>query len=203
MRIIYVSPTGSDLTGDGTGVNPYATIEKAVTVFTDGDQIRLFEGTYTPTDSIVLSGISGSIFSEAPNVAMIRPRQTTTYPACIVLLDSPRFSLTGLDIAQATDVNTNQVGIYARNVDHFVCFTCSVHDFESPSGDVCGIYASGNGRIENCTVYSLHNVSSYLSGICTSDHIDVVDCSVYNLSGGMNGQLVYPIDPNGFGVLSL
>jgi hypothetical protein len=203
MHIIYVSPTGSDITGNGSGTYPYQTIGKAISVFTDGDQIRLFEGTYTPTDSIVISGMSGSIFSEAPNVAIIKPQQTVAYPACIAILDSPRFSLTGLDVSQATDAGTNQVGIYARDVQHFVCFTCAVHDFESPSGDVCGIYASGNGRIENCSVYSLHNVSSYLSGICTSDNIDVVDCAVYQLSGGQNGQVVYPVDPGGFGVLSL
>jgi hypothetical protein len=203
MRIIFVSVLGDDITGNGSDLYPYATIEKALSVFTDGDQIRLLEGTYTPTDSIVISGLSGSIFAEAPHIALIKPRQTLAYPACVVILDSPRFSLTGLNIEQATDVNTNQIGIYARNVNHLVCFTCSVHDFTSPSGDVCGIYASGNGRIQDCSVYSLNNVASYLSGICTSDNIDVIDCEVHNLSGAGFGELVYPVDPNGFGVLHL
>jgi len=56
----YASPTGSDATGTGTEINPWASLYKATTtVTTSGDIIRLLEGTYTETSQSSLAlGVS-------------------------------------------------------------------------------------------------------------------------------------------------
>merc|ERR1719224_318144 len=43
---IHVSPTGSDVTGDGTVGRPYATIQRAVDAANEYDQVVLMSGTY-------------------------------------------------------------------------------------------------------------------------------------------------------------
>ncbi len=57
---IHVSNSGDDTTGDGTVGNPYATIQKAVSVVADGGAIYLASGTYFDGESYpyAVSGIS-------------------------------------------------------------------------------------------------------------------------------------------------
>ena len=60
----YVSTTGNDTTGDGSYSNPYKHIHKAIDVCADGDEIKLFNGTYDEEEgrqfekSITISSIS-------------------------------------------------------------------------------------------------------------------------------------------------
>lgn len=49
----YVSPTGSDITGDGTQSNPYFTVHKAYAAAADGDVIYVAAGTYTASPAVV------------------------------------------------------------------------------------------------------------------------------------------------------
>ncbi|WP_321423207.1 NosD domain-containing protein [uncultured Methanobacterium sp.] len=46
---IYVSPTGSDSTGNGTASNPYATIQTGLNNVVSGGTVHLLAGTYTGT----------------------------------------------------------------------------------------------------------------------------------------------------------
>jgi len=50
----YVSTTGSDLTGDGSAGNPWATIQHAIAQVSDTDTIHLASGTYVETRQIVI-----------------------------------------------------------------------------------------------------------------------------------------------------
>ena len=196
MKIIWVATTGSDTTGDGSKDLPYATLDKALTVFENGDQIRLLDGVYYPSDSLVISNKEGSLFSENPGGATIRPRKTTTSTACIKIASSNRFSIQGINVIQAIDSNNNLMGIYAENVENFLCSTCFVSDFTAPSGDVYGILAHGGlGRIEQCQVEDLVCGGNNLKGIFTassgaSGGLDIIDCSVRNLSGAGNCTVV-------------
>jgi len=61
--IIWVAPWGDDNPGTGSQTDPYLTIERALQDFVDGSQIRLLNGTYTPTDTVMISGLTGSIFA--------------------------------------------------------------------------------------------------------------------------------------------
>lgn len=181
MSIHWVATTGNDTTGSGSRDNPYKTIEKALTVFEDKDQIRILDGTYTPVDSVVVSGKEGSIFAENPQAVYIQPQKTTVHRAGVVILDSPRFSIVGVNILQAADSSGNLIGIYAESVQNFICFTCSVQGFVVPSGDAYGIFAAGSGRIKDCDVADL-SARDDLYGIRTLG-LDVIDCSVTELSG--------------------
>ena len=183
MNIIWVATTGSDTTGNGSQATPYATIEKAVDNFISGDQIRILDGTYTPTDSIVISGKSGSIFAENPGAVTIQPQKTTVHQGGVVILDAERFTLQGFNTLQAANSVGNLIGIYVENVENFICYTCAVSEFEVPSGNCHGMFASGSlGRIEKCMFYNLSGAGQHLYGVRTIG-IDVIDTEVFSLSG--------------------
>ncbi len=48
----YISPTGSDTTGNGSLNNPYATVTKCLEICNDGDTIRALNGTYNITTRV-------------------------------------------------------------------------------------------------------------------------------------------------------
>lgn len=193
MKVMHVSPLGDDTTGDGSSTSPYKTIEHALSLFDDGDQIRLLEGTYTPADSIVIIGKTGSIMADYPGSAIIQPIMSSLSAACVAILSSGRFTIQGIEVKQDSS-GMAKIGILAYDVNHFLCKTCSVDGFEmasgsAPSGNAYGIFGYGNGRIENCHIYDIEGYCDELYGIFT-DNMNVIDCEVYSVSG-VNS--VYPI----------
>ena len=181
--IIWVATTGSDTTGNGARETPYKTIDRALQAFTNGSQIRLLDGVYTPTSTIMISGIAGSIFSETPGGATIQPVQATVQNAAIVVTNSDRFTVQGVNVLQASS-SGHLVGIYAEDVTNFIANTCSIADFDSPSG-FTGIMAIGSGKIENCTIEDI-SVTGGDSYCIQSTGIHVIDCTVRRVvnSGG-------------------
>lgn len=196
MKIIWVATTGSDTTGDGTQTSPYASIEKALQDFVSGDQIRIMDGTYIPTDSIVISGKDGSIFAENPGGVYIQPAKTTIHQAGVAILDCSRFSLYGINVLQASETTGNLIGFYVEDVNTFLAYSCSVADFEVPSGSCYGFFASGVlGRIENCYISNLACAGNNLYGVKTIG-LDVIDTEVVSLSGA-GTCVVHGIDTEG------
>lgn len=191
MKIIWVNGTSrSDTSGTGSQQNPYATIEKAIEVFQSEDQIRIISGTYTPTDSAVISGKSGSIFAETPGGVFIQPEKTRAHQACVAILDADRFLVQGINILQASDISGNLIGLYVENTSTFLAYTCDVSDFEVPSGNGCGIYGSGAlGRIENCRVANFACAGDIVYGIRTKG-LDVIDCETTALSGAGDCEVI-------------
>jgi hypothetical protein len=55
MTIWYISTTGSDTAGSGSAGSPYATVEKCITLGSNGDTIKALTGTYTITSTTNLS----------------------------------------------------------------------------------------------------------------------------------------------------
>ncbi len=55
MTIWYISTSGSDSTGNGSLETPYATVSKCITVGTDGDTIKILNGTYNVANPIVVN----------------------------------------------------------------------------------------------------------------------------------------------------
>jgi hypothetical protein len=176
--IIWVATTGSDLTGVGSQANPYRTIERAMLDFRNGNQIRILNGTYTPTDTILVSGLEGSIFAETPGGVTIQPRSTSNYGAAIAITNSTRFTVQGINIIQS-DASGHIYGIYANDVVNFIAYTCSVSDFDCPSG-CAGIWARGTGKIENCLIEDLTVDNGTLYGIY-ADGLHVIDNTVRRL----------------------
>jgi len=176
--IIWVSIQGDDSIGTGSQVNPYRTIERALQDFDDGDQIRILDGVYTPADTVIIDGLTGSIFAENPGGVTIQPQHTTKYSAGIAVVNSARFTVQGIHIKQSTETASvaNTIGLYANNVQNFVMNTCTVSDFNCTS-DCMGIAVSGTGRIDHCIVEDMTVTNSDLYGI----HVDglyVLDCIV-------------------------
>jgi hypothetical protein len=183
MKIIWVSADeGSDFSGNGAQYTPYATIERALTDFVSGDQIRLLDGTYTPTDSVVISGMDGSLFSENPRGAKIQPQKTTLHQAGVAILEAERFTVQGIVILQAANSTGNFIGLYVENIENFVALTCEVSDFRVPSGIGYGIFAAGGGRIEGCDVSNFACGGIELYGIRTKG-LDIIDCHTMEISG--------------------
>jgi len=56
----YLSPTGDDVTGDGSIGSPWFTLNKAWTVVTAGDIIYLRDGTYSYVSRQYLTGVNGT-----------------------------------------------------------------------------------------------------------------------------------------------
>ncbi|MBN2056800.1 hypothetical protein JW905_17865 [bacterium] len=54
---VYVSPTGSDSTGDGSQGNPYGTIQYGINSATAGDTVFLMAGLYTTTGHVLTKEI--------------------------------------------------------------------------------------------------------------------------------------------------
>ena len=67
---MYVSPTGSDTTGNGSAANPYATIQNGLNNTAAGGTLNLMPGTYTGT------GNTGLTITQ--NVNIIGTSQTNT-----------------------------------------------------------------------------------------------------------------------------
>jgi len=195
MHIIWVSTSGSDSEGVGSMASPFQTISRAMDSFVSGDQIRLLDGTYTPTDSIMVSGVDGSIFAENPDSVFIQPQKTVSHQACLAIIDAERFTVQGIRILQAADSTGNNIGIYAENVENFICNTCAISNFEVPSGDAYGIYASGGGRVENCRVENFKAYGDFLYGIKT-EGISVIDPELSEIEGGSD-TYIYAVHVDG------
>jgi hypothetical protein len=191
--IIWVATTGNDESGTGAQTSPYKTIERALLDFENGNQIRISNGTYTPTDTIMISGMTGSIFAETPGGVTIQPRRTTGYESAIAIVNSDRFTVKGINIVQSASSEHTR-GIYANNVNNFVAYNCKVSDFEC-NADCIGIFASGTGRIENCLIEDLTINNGNLYGIYT-DGLHVIDNTIRRLidRGNSSANGIYIVD---------
>lgn len=187
MHIWWLDPDGSDLTGNGSYARPWQTFSKAMASFSSGDQIRLKPGTYNPSDSVMFDSVEGSIFSDTPGGATIKPVQVMSSNSVIQVENSDRFSIHGVNIQQAHNPTNNTIGILGLDVTNFLVHTCAVSDFGVPSAatglSTAGIAVSGYGRIEDCSIFDLNAQEDYLYGIYTAGLVDVVSCAVYSLSG--------------------
>lgn len=55
MPSFYVSPTGNDITGNGSVGSPYLTLDKAINVASNGDTIYVMNGTHTYTTTVAIN----------------------------------------------------------------------------------------------------------------------------------------------------
>ena len=69
---LYVATTGDDATGDGTSGNPYASVEKAATLVSDGDTIMVAEGVYTSTLGSLNAGKSYTVQGAGANKTILQ-----------------------------------------------------------------------------------------------------------------------------------
>lgn len=192
MNIIWVAKTGNDTTGTGTESNPYLTINKAVSVFVSGDQIRICDGEYNETDAIVLSGVNGSIIAASGKqydeddidpVVKIKPTSLALSNAIIHITNSTRFDIKGLYLEQATNASGNQFGIKLEGSTNVHIQNCVVKNFDCTGASYCvGIFGNSAtyGCVENCVVDNLSCDGMLVGGIIgnVSYGFDVFNCKV-------------------------
>jgi hypothetical protein len=194
LIIIWVATTGNDVVGDGSQHHPYLTIERALVDFTNGDQIRILDGVYTPTDTVMITGLEGSIFAENADAVTIQPQSATKFGAAIAIKSSTRFTIQGVNIIQSDSDTGHIIGIYAEDVENFIAHTCSVADFNCAAGDVTGICAQGDGRIIHCRIEDFSVDNGAACGI-RSGGLKVIDCAARRIRS-YNGTAI-GIDLNG------
>ncbi len=86
MADIYVSPTGSDTSGDGSPSNPYQHIHKAIDVALDGDTIICLDGIYNEEEYRVINkNLTIRSNSQDFTKVIIKPK---TYHICVEYEDA-------------------------------------------------------------------------------------------------------------------
>lgn len=77
QRDIWASPTGDDLTGDGSDTSPYRTLTKCIQVAAAaGDTIRLTPGTFGDGEQVRITSKSVAIRGAGPGQTILRPHAT-------------------------------------------------------------------------------------------------------------------------------
>jgi hypothetical protein len=116
-REIFVSPSGSNSTGDGSQARPYQTVSRAVQGVKAGDAIRLLPGTHAP--GTYLADLAGT--SNAPiwlGGVPGQPRPTISGGSSALHLSRIRYVvIENLEVAGATGngINCDDGGDYANS----------------------------------------------------------------------------------------
>jgi K+-transporting ATPase c subunit len=164
----YISPSGNDITGNGTAGNPWKTLVKATSaVTTNGDIIHVNAGTYTETATCYLAvGVS----IEGDGITSILKSTVTSF-------QSPLLRLTSADGTSGNQHVSNlkfdgrslstSWGIFVEGRSNVAIYDCTITDFSdrgvifaATSGfaeQAPPIYATGNSfynnTITNCAAF--------------------------------------------------
>ncbi len=123
----YLSPTGSDGTGDGSISKPWFTFEKAWDVLIPGDVLYLRGGTYLLPNSQILTGLDGtsgdhiSILAYSNEKPVISKASGFTYGTfCGVYFEGDYFDWKGITFSGFTQVSSGQIWntMIIQNANH-------------------------------------------------------------------------------------
>lgn len=150
----YVSPAGSDHSGDGSFGNPYRSIQKAMNMSRNGDVIYLRKGNYNNIWESI-SGTTSGWEIRRSGLSTVQPFVIETYPGDLpaqAVLDG-----SGYRFDEAYGILTvGRLGTYYSNV------TIKDLTFKNSSKEGLTAYASStypgscnNIIIDNCTFYNI------------------------------------------------
>ena len=112
MAQLYVATNGSDITGDGSLGNPWATITHAVDNAGDGDLILVRPGTYNGRQNLRRQFVQPvTVRSEVPYAAKLRHNAG----AALIAFTARNIVIEGLDIAHAPD-NTGGLVVQVQDL---------------------------------------------------------------------------------------
>ena len=178
--IFYISPSGNDVSGNGTMANPWKTLKKATsTVTTSGDVIHVMAGTYVETSESNLA-IGVDIEGEGATTTIIQSTLTSNNTPLLNLSSTPgtngNQSISGvkLDGRYVSESNKGTFwGLLVEgrgNVEVYNCVITGFFDrgviFSSAIGfsnSAPSVYAVGNKFHDN----TLSNSSTYYGGYGT------------------------------------
>lgn len=145
-QTIYVSPSGNDVSGDGSAGNPFRTITHAVGVAASGNTVQLGSGTYNElvviNKSLTIDGVSNSL-------------ATVTYTGTI-----SDYTTTGTVLPTLFKITAQNVTV--QNIN-FIVNQNIVHSAVHTSGD-----ASGLKVLNNKITASLTNIIPFLGAASTA-----------------------------------
>jgi hypothetical protein len=135
---IYVGKNGNDTTGNGTVINPYLTISKAVDSVSSGGVIIVYPGSYIE-DVTINNKFSITISSETPGGK--QPFTPALYGNLTISGNSSSFCFKGIGVEQT--------------ISHTSSGTVYLSEFNLGSGNVVGALSktgSGSLAIQNCSM---------------------------------------------------
>lgn len=159
----YVAPSGSDTTGDGSSVNPWATIQRAASAISGGDTVHVTAGTYGPF-TISKAGMSGAytqFIADGPVVV--------SGGANGITIKADYVRLVGFTIEGHT-----QHGIFNYGYDFTDVSGCEIRDDTgtAPNSYAAVYLAAGTGHvIDSCSIHDLN-----------AGGVHFIDCSASTVS---------------------
>jgi len=202
---IYIATTGNDTTGDGSVGNPYLTLNKALTVASDGDEISCAAGTYDDDDitfpatnniTVTGNGIGSTIFDGDGDASSSERFMTISG------------SVTGVKIQDLTiqdmDVSDHGAGIYLTTsgtitIEDVVFDNC---DLKSSGDKGAGVYVSSSttATIDRCLFKNnntYNSSTSYGACIYTEGTTTIQNCLMYdnntNYSSTLNSGMIHNV----------
>lgn len=193
---LYVAPTGSDATGNGTIGNPYRTISNGVLKAQNYDTVMVATGTYNVTVNIVL-GKPITVRSWNEGAGGAEDRTATIIDgggSCAPLYVNHAEALFG----GFTIINGNGVGgsssvygggVYMNGGTLSNCIVC----YNNCANFGGGVYMVNGAMVNDCLILSNHLTSvsvGYGGGICVAAgckvfNTDVIGNTNYNHGGGI------------------
>lgn len=176
---VYVSTSGSDVSGNGTYFDPYATIQKAVDVVQEESHIVLFPGTYTGTGN---RDIINAGFSERTPIRSKSPKDPATVADTVIDCQG-----SSQDMHRA--FNLSNTGTYLSI--NGITITGGYHS------DGGAIYADGtNLDIKNCVIENSTAVNNgggvyLINGDPEESHFQD---SMFSDNSAVNGGGIYASD---------
>lgn len=184
-RTLWVAPTGSDASGDGSAGKPFATIAGARASLRPGDALLLRGGTYRPSSSIVLEGLVGTAsawirIAAAPGEKVILDGSAAggTSGGILTLAGSSYVALEGLEVTKGGAL------VHVEDCDHVV-----VRDMLLHGGSREGLLLVGSDLVaEDNQIWDVANVNAggAMAGGGWPGGID----SFHRKSGGLTTGLV-------------
>ncbi|MBI5851488.1 MAG: right-handed parallel beta-helix repeat-containing protein [Planctomycetes bacterium] len=200
---VHVSPSGSDVTGDGSLANPYKTISYAESQAASGDTLLLAAGTFGDDEQIVLGSKDITIVGAGVGVTTVRPHPTLVYALprgfpnapyledhrCVFVVEgSRRVDIRNLtaDGAFRMPPTGRLTGIYYRNgadgtvqdVEITNCRSDPINGAQGPVGVVVrgdGVADFCNVTLRSCTIreWGKNGIASFFDTVLTVEHCTI------------------------------
>lgn len=226
---IHVSPTGNDVTGDGSSGNPYKTISFAATQATSGDTLVLAAGTFGDDEQIVLGTKDLTILGQGPGLTVVRPHPTLNYSLprgfpssptyedhrCVFVVEgAARVDIRDLTVDGAFRMPSNGrlIGVYYRDgadgtIENVEIVNVRADPLTGAQGPVAA-YVRGDGTSDTCEVtfrsclvheWGKGGIGAFFDAVLTVEHSTITGSG--RLDVGLPAQNCLQITYDAVGII--